>query len=757
MKKKRFKPLWIAFVSLTLTGAGYLGYVQACAWFEPQNWYASMFAPQMIAEKGKDPLYRSMLQFYDIQMVENNIDLFTDTNVKEWQKFFNQQVKPSDISYLLYQASTGEIDTAIFYIKSRNYPLTPRLMLNSLMKYPNATDAKDFLYYAGYARRCEPYVTYDANQWYYGDSDQSWRTDPSAMQTQIEGGLKMMGLVQNDFIRERYLFQVIRLRFMQGDYRGCIDTYMTHKAVIKTGNTIQYRIIGYLAGAYLRTGHTAKANHLYSVVYDRCQPLRLSAYMSFAPADESDWQETLALARNNREKCVLWQITGVKHDPFRALTEIAAIDPTSDQMDLLLVRLINMAEERFLCEISDYYGQQPVDQGDYTLANGKIAPEALQLILKMAQAGNTANPLLWKLAAGYLTLVSGQYDQANAWLAQVSSAPQASPLMKQQARLLKLVNDIDRATLPDAAFEARITPELKWLHDAPQEGELRSSYAFAWCLYRLAQKHLAAGNAVKAHVLNRYTNPRFYLESDNCDRMLAYMNGQRTDFERFTLSIYPYTQKQIVQHQAVQLFYDNRLADALRKLDQVPGAGAFDLLGDPFRIRINDCHDCDHADTSPLYTQRTFIEKMLEYQTIMTQNPDRVADCSFKLANGFYNATYFGNARYFYQTDLVDWGYFSYWTGDFGNMNAKILDCTQAMKYYHKAMEASKNPEFKAKCCFMAAKCEQNIRYMRNELGEHEDFRSGKYFRMMKKEFANTDYYNDVIQECKYFRTFANQ
>jgi hypothetical protein len=756
MKKKTFRPLWIVSVSVVLVAAGYWSYLKACADVESVNWYSSMFAPEMTLEKGKEPLFRSMMQFYDIYQVENNVGLFDDVNLKEWQKFFNQQVKPADISYLLYKATLGEIDTAIFHLKSSSFPLTPRLMLNSLMKYANATDAKDFLFYAGYARRCEPYVTYDPNYW--SSEDQSWRLDSDAIGSLVQGGKKMIGVVKNDFIRERYFFQVVRLLFMQGDYQECINYYMANKDLVKSGNTIQFRAIGYLAGAYRRTGNVAKANHLYSVVYDRCPTMRLSAYMSFRPNDETDWQESLAMARTPREKCVLWQMMGVQNDPLRAMQQIASIDPSSDLLDLLLVRMVNMAEEQFLEGIWDYYAPSQEQQIDYTLANKKVDEDFYRFVITMADGNIVANPLLWKLSAGYLSLVKGNGDKAFQYLSLVSNDVKATPLMKQQARLLQLVGDIDRAELPDNAFELRITPELKWLKSTGNNEKLRSSYAFQWCMNRLAQKQLVLGNQVKAQVLNRQTSPQFYCDASNSDRMIAFMdNPAKSDFDKFILSVYPHSKKDIVEFQSICLFYDNRLADALAKLNEVTDAGNRELLGDPFVIHINDCHDCDHMTEHVSYTQRSFIAQMLAYEKQIIEKPEKAADYSFKLANGFYNATYFGNARVFYETPLVNWGYYEYWTGKYDNMNQKILDCQLAMDYYQKALTQSCNKEFKAKCCFMAAKCEQNGLYMSNALADGEDFRSGKYFRELKNEYSKTSYYRQVINECKYFNTFVRQ
>jgi hypothetical protein len=69
-------------------------------------------------------------------------------------------------------------------------------------------------------------------------------------------------------------------------------------------------------------------------------------------------------------------------------------------------------------------------------------------------------------------------------------------------------------------------------------------------------------------------------------------------------------------------------------------------------------------------------------------------------------------------------------------------------------MDASRDREFRAMCCFMMAKCEQNTFYLTRPEGYNGDFRSGEYFRVLAKSYAGTRYYREVIRECGYFRTW---
>jgi hypothetical protein len=760
MKKKILKPFLIASVSL-MAAFGYYTYTKACADVGWEDWYQSMFAPEMVSEKGKEPFFRSMMQFYKSPYYYDNISLFDNVNVNEWHAFFKSQVTKADIRTLLYQTTTGQIDTAIFHLRDSAYPITANLISSSIFTYPTTVDAKDFLFYVGYARRCEPYATYNPNSWYY-NNDETWRNDVAAMDKLVEGGQKMIGIVKNPFIKERYIFQVLRLKFLQNDYNGVIDYYNQNKQHITTGNTMRYRCLGYLAGAHRKMGQLAQANLMYAQIFDQCQPMRVVAFQSFSPNNETDWQEMLALATSKNDKCAIWQLLGLKHDALRAAKEIYAIDPYSDKTELLLSRMVNQAEETFLPTLGyshNYYRPDTVP-ANYALASPKnVDPETPKFVTQVALSGKASNPLLWKLSAGYLSLAQGNYNDANNMLTQVMNHASVTPLMKKQARMLLLTSHIDQTVKLTGEFETQMARELTWLNDQRTDTILRASYAYNWCLQRLGYKYYAQGQIIKAQLLHNLTDYYFYLSDDNCKKMKDFFDrSNKSDFEKFLAKQYPYTKSDIVEIEALKLFYVNKLDLSNDKLAEDATWGTSELLGDPFKIRINDCHDCDHLEEQKVtYTQRSFIEKMDYYRLRAISHPKEAANCYFMLANGFYNATYFGNARMFYATPLIDFGSYAYWYRDFSGINPLVLDCQTALSYYLKAMDASTDKEFKAKCCFMAAKCEQNALFISGQLGSDEDFRAGKYFAMLKSDYRKTDYYKEVIEECKYFNAYARK
>ena len=87
--------------------------------------------------------------------------------------------------------------------------------------------------------------------------------------------------------------------------------------------------------------------------------------------------------------------------------------------------------------------------------------------------------------------------------------------------------------------------------------------------------------------------------------------------------------------------------------------------------------------------------------------------------------------------------------------------------YYKKALEYSTNRNLSAECCFMAAKCMQNMFIMDFNPSEYDDFEETEkkkkdlgyreYFDVLENQYKNTDFYDEIIKECKYFEYYVSK
>ena len=95
-----------------------------------------------------------------------------------------------------------------------------------------------------------------------------------------------------------------------------------------------------------------------------------------------------------------------------------------------------------------------------------------------------------------------------------------------------------------------------------------------------------------------------------------------------------------------------------------------------------------------------------------------------------------------------------------------MIGAVTAEKYYLKARQLSNDPEFKAKCTFMAAKCKQqryngiddefsNYKFFQKHSPDFQkQIRHESYFEELKKYYSKTLFYKRAVNECSYLSDF---
>jgi hypothetical protein len=740
------------FLTLTVSGLLLIAslVVLACSDYDFPDFYRSFFAPETSHLPESKPFYRSLNVYYGDNEYLNVVNTMDSSNLNEWREFFNTKVTTDDLQYLVYQSRIGEIDTCIFYLKNSEYPINSRLRANSLLAYPDKALAKEFLFYLGFAKRCEPYASYAPGWWDEDEVDP--RNDKGAMQKLVNGGKKAMINARTPFIQERYAFQVIRMLYQLGLYDDCIHFYDAYKNIFASKTTIPYRALGYVAASHYKLTNYGEANYLYAILYDNCEAMRKTCVRSFHPQEEADWNDALALAKNTREKELMWHLLGLYVDPLRAMKEIYALNPKSDQLDLLLVRAVNINEELFNIN-SDPSGEET---GTTYLLNKQLVDSSLvEFSKQVADKGNTIKPYLWNLTTGYLQLVLGNYNEAEKYLAKAQSTSNSDILVNEQIRAFRLISLIEQYTSIDAKTEKALAKELNWIGIEERHPSLRSSSIYGWSLSRLCEKYRNWGDTIKAQCLDYNQNKQFYDNEKNIDAIIRLMDKpSKTEFEKFIVGVHAYSESELYTYKAIKRIYQFKFQEALNLLNANPNTKNDDFPADPFLIHINDCHDCDFlAEKEKVYNLTTFVEQLIELQTKAETDPMHAAENYFLLANGLYNMTYFGNSRIAYYTPITEYNVGQTYY-DYRSENNQIFDCSEAMKYYQKAMDASNNKEFKAKCCFMAAKCEQNHYFTTVEDVWDTPIYSGKYYKLLRTDYSKTKYVQEVIDECGYFRKY---
>jgi hypothetical protein len=296
-----------------------------------------------------------------------------------------------------------------------------------------------------------------------------------------------------------------------------------------------------------------------------------------------------------------------------------------------------------------------------------------------------------------------------------------------------------------SADEPLLARELSWAKAESKKSALsiqRVGSFVSWSRQRLSSLYRKKGDVVTALCFQDSDDP-LYLDPEQIDRYVSFLKKPgKSAFEAMAAGFSEASENSLQEYKGLLAFYRGDLEKAAALLAPVK-TGL--LAADPFEIHIVDCHDCDQAAKHKDLTKSQFVARLVALQKEATSNGAKAAEDYFQIANGLYNATYWGNNRPMYVTN--SW-----------HLVRKPLtfDTANAEGYYRKAFEVSKEREFKAKAAFMAAKCESFAKYAKNP-DYKEDYSGGTWFASLRDSYADTRYYKEIVHECGYFKEFAKR
>ena len=725
----------------------------------------SFFTQNTLIENDNDQQYKPFLRLLTEPYYGSN---GTISSVDFWYNYFDKKITTTEIENLLLNTNLTAIDHLIFYNKDNKYSkISASLKAYAINTYSDKAKVNEFLYYLGFAKRCETYsVSYEAS---WDENIDEKKLTLKGIQELINGGLNAIKNPKSAAIQERYQFQLVRLYFHKAQqfdkkYEDAIQYYESVKNQFTIDPLMKYRSMGYVAASYYKKADYSNANYLYSLIYDQCADMKVVAQFSFHPMNESDFAATIKKAKNVREQCVLWHLLGLYADEARAIKNIYALDPKSDLLNLLLVRHISIIEESALPGnySIDYEAEieETKDDSLFKFLPYRLQDDRMAQLKKIADAGNTQRPYLWSMAYGYIAVIKNDVNTANQYFEKAMQQNTGNTLVPAQIRVCKLLMKANNLTVLNPTIEDEFYKEFVFVDRLKDEDFFKEDIK-SFVLKRLAEQYIKQNDMERATLCQTDFIPNYYYDTKSLDRMIAFLSKSNfTNYETYMKNQYPYKLNDLYETEGIRLTYQGKIDEAIAKLEQA-GAGSTTLLANPFNIHINDCHDCDHAATQKrTFTKIEFLKEIKKMEGIAAST--KSATDYYLLGNAYYNMTYFGNARLFYSTAITDnniFGTFYFpldeeW-GKPNDLDMYIFDCSKAEKYYMLAAANTTDNEMKAKCTFMAAKCEQNKYFTNKEQNDERDFKSGKYFATLLKEYKNTNYYNEILKECGYFETYV--
>ncbi len=746
---------WILCVSLLLLPFSTPLSIGCAGIDEPDITEALLFNPSMIRQEHLSPLFLS----YNGYFQENDYSRDQNSNAvnqEEWNIRLKELLSAEELNWLIYKSTDTEIEQLQNEgnkVNENSWAAFSSIKEKSKSISDFSTDLR-YLYLAKKAEKLTLTYLY------------SWQDNVADTLTlrQLSGELKAAFIRCKDpFLKGRYGYQLMKTWHYLGEYETAVQFYEAQlENKTKFTTSIRWRNRGYYAACLYKLKRYADANLIYADIFRLYAPQRLDAYVSFHPLEENDWNLLLSKADKEQQRS-LWMLYGLYNDPLKGIEEIFKLDPTNIEMELLLVRAVNIAEFNIINNPVYYWEEGHYLEGEpqnYPLSSyrswSSVTKDQLQRMLTMIDKrikygfGGTTT---WLSAKAFIQYLDRQYTEASKTLSQTLLSSEMNIAAQQQNNITAALIFVSTLTQFDAASEERLAEMIGRINT---DNSPKQEQAERYILRLAGDIYERNGEKIKFWLCTR-NEDRDLKKRDQVTEIRQFMERKNLNsLEQYLCGTYPISLADIYDIEGTEFMYEQNWAQAVSTFQKDPQAGTQTSYGDPFVIHIVDCHDCDHSEPNiTTYTKLTFAKKMnqLLQQINKEKNPAVKSALCFEYANGLYNMTWYGNARSLQDT-RINYSENNYYLEPEQKAGQSFFNCDTAQKWYETARTLTKDPEFAAKCAWMAAKCEHADWLNFHENDEHADFEAGQYFNLLKAQYNNTKYYQEIIRECGYFCTF---
>ena len=769
---------------------------------DPYDYYTSFFHPNLPGAEGYKPFYYTGYNFlYDeTEPVETS-----DVLANEWAAYCGSNVTEAEAKKLVTKFVWKDLNNLYFNIE-KNQPLAipDSVKKNSMTNYFLQQKDLEALGYIMYAKKVEPFVTGGADYW------EAPKRDSLAMGKLIKSGQQLLAVAKKDFFKLKYTYQILRLAHYSNRYNDVIKWYDDYAANITGSSVLQPLCIALKAGALLRTGQDKEAAYLFSKAFSATTAKRISNYLGFKWSVKYNTAQSdyLQLCKTNSEKAAMLAMfaIGSSNNEIGSMKEIYRLNANADVLEVLAVREINKLEEKYLTPLLQkekggkalYFSWNENGTDSADKVNSKNANELMGFLHAVATEGKVKNTGLFETGAAYVAYILKDYSAAKKYL----TAAQKMGLtqkVKDQWALTNLLVTINEKEKIDAAFEEQILPSIQWLEEkAKKEIPLTADYYYIneWQkFYRNLMSEILAGRYHQQGDIHKealaigaadyiikgknnyygYNNGVDFLRnnviSKDVEKLFALMeNKQPNKFEAYLISHNSLKKADVTDFAGTAYLRDYDYANAIiwfkKSTDKKSGV----INTNPFADLLYDQEEPLSTEAKFTTTKLAFATEMLQLQKLSETDKANAAKHLYKMANGFYNITYYGHA----------WKLVQYYRGgsdgyyipnDATSFQKQYYGCFKAKEYFEKAMAASNDKNFKARCLFMMAKCSQkqlhrpqyeeySSNYDKMDIAEQKyflDFKHSQYFPQLIKEYSSTAFYKEAFNSCSYLRDFVKK
>lgn len=613
---------------------------------------------------------------------------------------------------------------------------------------------KEILDYIKLVEKQEKHVTYN---YYMSDEEKAKLKDYKQL---LNEALNKIENTNSSWLKIRYFYLALRLAHYKK--QNPLEIYEKYKYLLQddTKTIAKDWILALNAGALVKSGEIVKGVYEFSKLFDEDKiNSHLSYYNFFHIKTNDQWNELLNLAKTPEEKTKFYALRALNENSniLEELKNIYALDKNSKWFEFVLFReLLNT--QHYFDQYSDY--ERNFDFKKYIEFLKEVKKDDMYLV---------------NLSLAYLNLYEKNFDESSKITQELLKNYPKSHEVQTLAYVLYLqqLKNIDIKTENDI-YEKMISLT---------KNETNSSSIHDYTFVILEKLYLEKNDKLNAFLANHIN----YLDEAVFDLSLlekfeTFMkNPKDSKMKEYFAQVYAKNNKLTEENN--NFILSESLINAKTKLliNNLKFKEALTLNAsilsekvqfNPFNGLIKGNNRSGKQDTMSL---KEFLEKILVIQNELEKNPKSVMD-NYLFANALYNLSYFGNSN------ILTTVYRSVYSFNDYDLQKEKIDLS--IKHYTIAKNEAKEKEFKAKITYMLAKAElasydikyskkeqdyynkdlsrydlERFWYFRNEKIYDEYIKNnyGKYFDILKKDFSDTKYYNELIKECANLRVYEKQ
>ena len=775
---------------------------------DPHDYFTSFFSRNLSNTKEYQPFYyTALLDFYDEWEEDETVNYNEDKIVQEWKQYCNANISTAEAKKFIYDFKKKDIDALIAHLTA-NKPLqiADSIRNNGMVKCLLAQKNSDAFKYVSLAKATEAF-SWTASPW-----DNPVERDSLVLNKYIGETEKLFAAATTPFLKDKYAYQRCKLAFYNNRLHDCIRWYDSYFTTAHT-SAVSMPALSYKAGSLFRLNRNKEAAYYFSKVFSKSNLNKKQTFLGFLWAtdfcNEELEKEYAALGQNNQEKAAIHALFGLHGTSFRlqTLEQVLQLDPSSPLLEVVATREINKLEEQYLSPMlakekggKAFYLSWQEEEDSTANKNKAQLINTIRFFEKAAQTKGVLQPAFYFTGAAYLSFINKDYAKAKTYLAKAKNE-QISAQLNDQVQLINLLVMANEPQQLTAETEKLILPSVQWL--AKKAASDASYHIFFRNLFSeiIAQKYEQQNDNPRAALAYALADARF-INSRGENDYYGYDNGiefirtamnteqllklyelfnrrERTDFEQYLVSNSSFSKDDVVDVIGTSYLRDfdfENSVEWLRKSAKHKQLISFNynyttnketkLNVDPFHDYLNDWQRYGKAAASA-HTKLSLAEKLIALHKKMdtTKSSENKSKLYYQLASAFYNMSYYGNSwqAVAYNRSSSDWNMGNYQLA----WEKEYYGVYRAKEYYQKALDLTVNPEFKAACFFMVAKCLQRQipkpaydydnyeQYEKNMQVYERKFKNNPMFANFVKQYGNTKFYKYTYTRCSYLRDFV--